>query len=256
MASIVDSLSEAFLDSFAPLKIVGFAIPVYFAVESFMDGNLPMLYMWYGVISILFLALLTQGIYNVRRSKREILSLNPWVLAKDLAKTIVAVLPNVVVWAGAGFILAKNVVIPINVDWAQTVFEWIVFIIVFAIVMTSYLSFSKTMKIVQAYNYKVVFDSCVDVLIALFFFVLQLAVVQVVLLGPVAYLYFFFKVPFTHWTFLFYSSMVVVVDLSITANYLAQIAYECIPGNNEEYDNNYDAPIDLIDDAVERMNGK
>ncbi len=256
MASIVDSLSEAFLDSFAPLKIVGFAIPVYFAVVSFMDGNLPMLYIWYGVISILFLALLTQGIYNVRRSKREILSLNPWALAKDLVKTIVAILPNVVVWVGAGFILAKNVVIPINVDWAQTVFEWIVFIIVFAIVMTSYLSFSKTMKIMQAYNYKIIFDSCVDVLIALFFFVLQLAVVQVVLLGPVAYLYFFFKVPFTHWTFLFYSSMVVVVDLSITANYLAQIAYECIPGNNEEYDNNYDAPIDLIDDAAERMNGK
>ena len=256
MASIVDSLSEAFLDSFAPLKLVGFAIPVYFAVVSFMDGNLPILYIWYGVISILFLALLTQGIYNVRRSKREILSLNPWTLAKDLVKTIVAVLPNLAVWAGAGYILTKNVIIPINVDWAQTVFEWIVSIIVFAIVMTSYLSFSKTMKIIQAYNYKIIFDSCVDVLIALFFFVLQLAVVQVVLLGPVAYLYFFFKVPFTHWTFLFYSSMVVVVDLSITANYLAQISYECIPGNNEEYDNNYDAPIDLIDDAAERMNGK
>ena len=56
--------------------------------------------------------------------------------------------------------------------------------------------------------------------------------------------------------FLFYSSIVAVVDLSITANYLAQIAYECIPGNNEEYDNNYDAPIDLIDEAAERMNGK
>lgn len=256
MASIVDSLSEAFLDSFAPLKLVGFAIPVYFAIAAFIDGNLPVLYMWYCVVFILFLALLTQGIYNVRRSKREILSLNPWLLLKDLVKTIVAVLPNAVVWLGAAFLLAKNVVIPINVDWAQKVFEWIVYIIVFAIIMTSYLCFSKTMKIAQAYNYKVIFDSCVDVLIALFFFVLQLAVVQVVLFGPVAYLYFFFKVPFTHWTFLFYSSIVAVVDLSITANYLAQIAYECIPGNNEEYDNNYDAPIDLIDEAAERLNGK
>lgn len=256
MASIVDSLSEAFLDTFAPLKLVGFAIPVYFAIVSFMDGNLPMLYLWYGVISVLFLALLTQGIYNVRRSKREILSLNPWALAKDLVKTIVAVLPNAVVWFGAAYLIAQNVTIPVEVDWAQKVFTRVLFSIVFAIVMTSYLSFAKTMKVVQAYNYKVIFDSCVDVLIALFFYVLQLALVQVVLFGPVAYLYSFFRVPFTHWTFLFYSSIVAVVDLSITANYLAQIAYECIPGNNEEYDNNYDAPIDLIDEAAERMNGK
>ena len=159
MASIVDSLSEAFLDTFAPLKLVGFAIPVYFAIVSFMDGNLPMLYLWYGVISLLFLALLTQGIYNVRRSKREILSLNPWALAKDLVKTIVAVLPNAVVWFGAAYLIAQNVTIPVEVDWAQKVFTWVLFSIVFAIVMTSYLSFAKTMKVVQAYNYKVIFDS-------------------------------------------------------------------------------------------------
>ncbi len=256
MASIVDSLNEAFLDSFAPLKLVGFAIPVYFAITSFMDGNLPVLYILDTIIAILFLALLTQGIYNVRRSKREILSLNPWALVKDLAKTVVAVVPNAIIWIGAGFLLVKNVTIPIDVDWAQKVFVWIVFIIVYAIVMTSYLSFAKTMKVVQAYNYKVIFDSCVDVLIALFFFKLQLALVQIVLFGPVAYLYSFFKVPFTHWTFLFYASIVAVVDLSITANYLAQIAYECIPGNNEEYDNNYDAPIDLIDETAERLNGQ
>ncbi len=256
MASIVDSLNEAFLDSFAPLKLVGFAIPVYFAITSFMDGNLPVLYIWDTIIAILFLALLTQGIYNVRRSKREILSLNPWALVKDLAKTVVAVVPNAIIWIGAGFLLVKNVTIPIDVDWAQKVFVWIVFIIVYAIVMTSYLSFAKTMKVVQAYNYKVIFDSCVDVLIALFFFKLQLALVQIVLFGPVAYLYSFFKVPFTHWAFLFYASIVAVVDLSITANYLAQIAYECIPGNNEEYDNNYDAPIDLIDETAERLNGQ
>lgn len=80
--------------------------------------------------------------------------------------------------------------------------------------------------------------------------------VQIVLFGPVVYLYSFFKVPFTHWTFLFYASIVAVVNLSVSANYLAQIAYECIPGNNEEYDNNYDAPIDLIDETAERLNGQ
>lgn len=256
MASIGDSLNEAFLDSFAPVKLIGFAIPVYFAISSFIDGNLPMLYIWEAVIAVLFLPLLTQGIYNVRRSKREILSLNPLTLVKDLAMALVAIVPNAIIWIGAGYLIVKNITIPVEVSWAQITFECIVYIIVSSIVMTSYLSFAKTMKVVQAYNYKVIFDSCVDVLIALFFYVLQLALVQVVLFGPVAYLYSFFRVPFTHWTFLFYSSIVAVVDLSITANYLAQIAYECIPGNNEEYDNNYDAPIDLIDEAAERMNGK
>lgn len=256
MASIVDSLNEAFLDSFAPVKLIGFAIPVYFAISSFMAGNLPMLYIWGSVIAVLFLALLTQGIYNVRRSKREILSLNPFMLVKDLAMALVAIVPNAIVWIGAGFLIVKNITIPIEVSWAQITFECIVYIIVSSIVMTSYLSFAKTMKVPQAYNYKVIFDSCVDVLIAMLFFLFQLVLVLIILFGPVVYLYSFFKVPKTHWTFLFYASVVAVVSLSVSANYLAQIAYECIPGNNEEYDNNYDAPIDLIDEAAERMNGK
>lgn len=256
MASIVDSLNEALLDTLAPVKLIGYVIPVYFAILSFMKGDLRMLVIWEIVIGILYLALLTQGIYNVRRSKREILSINPLALVKSFVFALVAIIPNALIWYGAGFLLVTNVQIPINVSWIQVVFTWIVGIIVYSIVMTSYLCFAKTMRILEAFNYKVIFESCIDVLIALFFFKLQLALVQVVLFGPVAYLYFFFKVPFTHWSFLLYASIVAVVNLSITANYFAQIAYECIPGNNEEYDNNNNAPIDLIEESAQRLNGQ
>jgi hypothetical protein len=59
-----------------------------------------------------------------------------------------------------------------------------------------------------------------------------------VLVIPVAYLFFFFKLPFTHWGFIAYCCMVLIVNISMLSNSLAQIAYEHIKGNNDDYDVN------------------
>ena len=59
--------------------------------------------------------------------------------------------------------------------------------------------------------------------------------------------------PFNHWGFVLYCSMVFVINISILANFLAQASYEHIKGNNEEYDDY--SQINLIDESAERMKG-
>ena len=60
-----------------------------------------------------------------------------------------------------------------------------------------------------------------------------------VLIGPIAYVFSVFSIPFKHWSFLLLCSFAVIMNLSITASGLAQLAYDLIKGKNSEYDDNY-----------------
>ena len=251
MASIVNALNDALNEDKAYLKIALYAIPVYFIVKLFLVGKMALFAFYGGIISIFFMGLLTQGIHNVRMNKKEILSLNPMELFISIFKTAVVVIPYFVVFGLLGKWIA-GIHIPIELPHVQLIYSIIVWSIMFAIVLTAYLSFAKYLRIVQGFNLKVVAESCIDVLISFLFFIPQLIFANVVLVGPVAYLYFAFHLPYNHWGFIAYSSAIFVVNISIMANYFAQAAYEHIKGNNEEYDDK--VQINIITDIPEKFN--
>ena len=254
MASIVDAFQEAFHEDFAYLKIILYSIPVNFVVDLYMKGKMQQFEFWGFIVGMFMLGLLTAGINNVRMNKKEILTFNPLHYLKALGKTIVVVVPHLFVFYNLGKIIIKCVKIPVDLPWVPITFEVIVWSILFSIIFTSYLSFAKYLKMKEGFNYKVITECCIDVLIAFGFFVPQLALANLVLLIPVAYLFFFFKLPFTHWGFIAYCCMVLVVNISILSNYLAQCAYEHIKGNNEEYDEN--CQIDMIVSADDMYQNK
>lgn len=253
MASIVDAFNEALSEDLSYVKIVVFAIPVWFVVSLFMAGKMGMFYFYGGLVSLLILGLLTQGINNVRMNKKEILTLNPLKLCIALGKAFLVVVPHLLVFGTIGGLIVKYVKIPIELPHVPLIFAIIVWSIIFSIIMTSYLSFAKYLKISQGFNYKVIFESCIDVFVSFLFFLPQMVLANVVLIGPVAYLFFFFQVPFTHWGFIGYCCAVFIVNISILSNYLAQASYEHIKGSNEEYDDN--VQINLIHESAERLNG-
>jgi len=254
MASIVDAFNEALTENLALVKIGLYSIPIYFCTKFFLIGQMNLFYFYGFITLVLFFGLLTQGIHNVRMSKKEILSINPRDILKATARGLVALLPQFALFGLIGHFIISNVKIPIELPHVPLIFEIIVWSIVGAIILTSYLSFAKYLKVIEAFNYKVILESCVDVFVSLLFFLPQLFIANVVLIGPVAYLFYFFQLPFNHWGFIFYCSLAFVVNVSILANYLAQAAYEHIKGSNEEYDDNNER-VDVIEDVVERMNG-
>ncbi len=256
MASIVDAFNEALSEDKFLIKIVLYSIPVYYMIKMFIIGKMAEFVLYASIVAILFLALLTLGVNNVRLNRKEILSLNPVQLIRAFLKSLVVLVPHLIVYGVLGFYIVKHVQVPIDLPHVPLIFSIIVWSIIFSIVFTSYLSFAKYLKVVQGFNYALILESCIDVLVSFLFFIPQLLFANIVLIGPVAYLYFFFHLPFEHWGFIAYCSMVIVVNVSILANYMAQAAYEQIKGNNEDYDDNYNKPIELIEEAAERLNGK
>ncbi len=251
MASIADALNDALNEDKSYLKIILYSIPVYFVVKMFLVGKMALFTFYGAVVGMLLLGLLTQGIHNVRRNKKEILTLNPIELFISVAKTSVVMIPYLIVFGFLGKLLA-GIHIPIELPHTQLIYSIIVWSIIFSIVMTAYLSFAKYLKISQGFNLKAVTESCIDVLISLLFFIPQLLFVDVILVGPVAYLYFAFHLPYNHWGFIAYCSAVFIVNISLMANYFAQASYEQIKGNNEEYEDN--VQINIITDVPEKFN--
>jgi hypothetical protein len=254
MASIVDAFNDSLNENLAFVKIGVFAIPTYFIAKLFVVGNTQAFSFWGSIVGLLFLALLTVGINNVRRNRKEILSFNFVRLGISLLKALVVLVPQVFLFGSLGYCLTTQVVIPVELPQFQLIYSILIWAIVFAIILTSYLSFAKYLKILQGYNYKIIFESCIDVLISFFFFIPQLLLANIVLLGPVVYLFSIFNLPFEHWGFIAYCSVTIVINISILANYLAQASYEQIKGNNEEYDEN--VQMNVVDVASERMNGR
>lgn len=253
MASIVDAFSEALNEDLSLLKISLYSIPVFFCANLFIKGRMGDFYFWGGLTTILLLGLLTQGINNVRMNRKEILTLNPVFLATSIGKSFVVMVPQILVWSIIASLLLKYVSIPIDLPHVPLIFSTIVWAVVGSILLTAYLSFAKYLKIAQGFNYKVILESCIDILISLLFFLPQLVIANAVLIGPVAYLFYFFQLPFTHWGFILYCSLAFVVNISIMANYFAQASYEHIKGSNEEYDDH--CQINMIEDSAGRIEG-
>lgn len=254
MASMVDAFRDAFSENLSYVKFVIFAIPVYFVVHFYMIGQMAMFQTFAPLLALLIFGLFTQAIFNVRNNRKEVLTLNPIEFLIGLLKTSVVIIPNGLIFGSIGYFLAKYNFPVSGVPHFNTIYHIIVWLIFGSIILTSYLSFAKFHSIKQGFNYKVIFESCADVLLQLVFMLPQLAIANALLVGPVAYLYFYFKVPFEHWSFVAYCSCILVVNISILANYLAQSSTEFIKGDDKEY-NEMSSLNDFTGESVEvKMN--
>lgn len=252
MASIIDCCNETFSENLSIVKILVYAVPIYLVANLFLVGKMQLFNFWIWVVALLFIALLTQGINNVRMNRTEILTFNPKNLVLALVKAMAVLLPVGLIFYSIGKIVLSSVKMPAAVPHSQMIFTIIVWAILFAVVLTSYLSFAKYLKIKEGFNFRIVFESCIDVVLNLLFFIPQLAIVNAIFVGPIWWAFSFFGVELTHWGFVAYCSVIFVINWSILANYFAQLSYEQMKGNNEDYGDNMS--INVIDDITNRMN--
>ena len=244
MASIIDCCNETFSENHMIFKVLLYAIPVYFVANLFLVGKTQPFNFWIWVIALLFIGLLTQGINNVRTNSTAILTFNVKNIFMSLLKALAVLLPIGLIFYYIGKAIISSVSMPEAVPHAQITFNIIVWAIIFSIVLTSYLSFTKNLNIKDGYNFRIIFESCIDVVLALLFFIPQFLIVNAIFIGPVWWAFSFFNVPLTHWGFVAYCSVIFVINWSILANYLAQMSFEQIKVNEGK---------DIIDDAVDRM---
>ncbi len=227
MASIKDALEESITDDKAFIKYLLFAIPVFISYELFTKGNMGMFCFVGFLTAIILLGLLVECIHNVRNGNNHVLpTFNIFTFGYTILKTVISVAPMLGIGLFVGKILT-GIQIPIPVPNVQLVYTIIVWLIIGAIVISSLIIFAKTQKVKDAYNLKLISDTCIDILVAIIFFIPQLILLNGLILGAVAYLFTIF------WEincalFVFICCIALVQNIVITGNYLAQIDYEII----------------------------
>lgn len=228
MASIKDAVEESITDNLAIVKYFLFAIPVFISYQLFAKGNMGMFYFIGTLTLLMLLGLLVQCIHNVRNGQNYVLpTFNIFTFGITILKSILAVGPILGIGLYIGNLLA-GIQIPIPLANIQMIYATIVWLLIGSVIVSSIIIFSKTEHIKDAYNFKLISETCIDILVAIIFFIPQLILVNVLFIGVIAYLFAIF------WDvncalFIYICSMALIQNIAITGNYFAQIDYELVP---------------------------
>lgn len=234
MASIKDAFEESMQDSNAIWKYIIFAIPVYYCVQLYLSGA------WFGfwtlVIPTYFLlfGFLAGCTANVRNGKSSVLpSFNIFKLFWDGIKGTVALGPSIAINCWLASLIANLLPNYLVEPKTCAIFQGVVWALFGAIILTGYLCYAKRFRILDAYNFKTISESCVDILVAVLFMLPQVAIANALLLVPVTYIiWIFLGIP--HSVATYYWCMVGIFNLAMCGHYLAQVDFENIKTEEKE----------------------
>lgn len=232
MASIKDALEESLSDNLAFVKYFLFAIPVFICYQLFSRGNMGMFY-FLGFFTLLMLvSILIQCINNVRNGKNYVLpTFNIIDFGVTAFKALFAAGPviGLSLWLGS---LIASIKIPIPLPNIQLIYAIIVWLIIGSIMVTSLILYAKTQHIKDAYNLPLISNTCIDILVAIIFYIPQLILVNALIVGVIAYLFaIFFNLE--NPIFIYLCCMALIMNIAITGNYFAQIDYELVPRDED-----------------------
>ena len=224
MASIIDSFRESFGDRFALLKVIVLAIPVFYSYQVYLGSKVTYGYFTFILSLTLFLlfGFLIEVTTNVINDHDSVLpSLNPLKLGIASGKGILAVAPITAISAAlTNYICSFVNIIP----WLDITIKIILWLIVGAIFLTSFLMFTQREKISDAYDIKFLLEKSGDLITTILIFLIQLIVINIPINGFIGYtlLVLFGFGPI----FNFFLAMVLVFNLAVTGHYMAQVHYE------------------------------
>lgn len=239
MSSVLDAFCEAIMEKSALVKIIVYAIPIFLAAISFVSGQTASYNFWKILTLILYLGALTFGIYNVKHKKEIVLTLNPVELFASLLKALLVLVPHILVWGILGLYISRLVPEVDSIAHFSTVVRIIIWSIAGSIVLAAYICFAADLKLGEGFNLPKILRSCVEIFVSVFFFLPQLLIADALIILPIMYTFKYLNVALTHWGFVWYCSMVAVINLSVFANYLAQAVYEFMPLSDSDYRDNY-----------------
>jgi len=228
MASIIDSFRETFGDNLSFVKIIVFALPVYFSYQLYITSKKDytgFFIVAYITIFLLFglLVKVTNGVLNDRDSVFP--SLNPFPILLTAFKGLLAILP----YALISCLLASYLTSIINIIyWLDITLKVLIWLIAFAVILTAFLMYSTRERILDVYKIKAFSDKAGDAILMLFFYVIQLVIINIPTTAFIGYIVFvLFGIDGSlSWIFIFYLSMVLVFNVAVSGHYFAQLHYE------------------------------
>ena len=231
MASIKDAFEESIQDHNAILKYILFAIPVYYCTHLYMNsskGDLTAFWVFSFLTYILLFGFMAKCTANVQNGEDHVLpSFNVASIFWEGIKGTIALGPSIAVNCWLAMYVCGWIETYIPEPNTLMAFKFAIWGLFISIIFTGYLCYARNFKITDAYNFKVISESCADILIAMIFMVPQILAADALVVSPVTYIiWLFFGLP--HPIAIFFWCAVGVFNLAMIGHYLAQIAYENI----------------------------
>lgn len=226
MASIKDAVEEVIQDNNSILKFIIFAIPLYFAVTSYINSNMSAFRFVAIVTYFLLFGFLIEVTSNVRNGREFILP--PFNIIKIFLSGIkgtIALGPFIALCGFAGYKLSEK--ISIADPAIDKVVKFIIWAICISIILTNYLCYSKRFKIIDVYNFRAISNHCIDIMLYVIFMIPQIAIVDAIILTPILYIMWLFF-GLNHNISIFFMCVVAIYNLGIIGHYMAQTDYEVI----------------------------
>lgn len=225
MASIIDSFKEVFSERFSFIKLVVLALPVYYSYQLYLQSKQDFTnFFWIAGITTFFLfGFLINLTSNVINERDFILpSLNPFKLGFVTVKGVIALGPIVY----GLYLLANYICSFINIPMFDIAFKSMIWLVVAAIILTSFLMFSQRENILDAYKVKILFQKAGDLVTVIIFFLIQLLVINTIVCGFIGYT---LSILFGPGPILdFFVVYAIVFNLAVTGHYIGQTNYDII----------------------------
>lgn len=230
MASMKDAWDECVFEHHAMVKFLIAAAPVFGAIYFYQADpkNMSLVYIFGTISAIISLGTITRVANNVMNFRETILpTFNVFTLIFDAIRAIVAIGPALAINGFAAYYLVTKFYPMISVDWIRIAATYITYAVCGSIVLTVFMLFSKRFNPIDAFDFKAISDSCIDVLIQTIWMTIQLAVIDAVLAGAVTYLCWLFIGLDNFITYICWS-ITGVINVALIGNYLGQLNYEAL----------------------------
>lgn len=233
MASLIEAVEDTLRADKSFIKIFILAVPVFCSYYLFKQGDMSNFYIIAAITLVLLLTFMTMIFDNIRNcTNMSLPGFNPIPFFITMIKLIFAVGPIstafyfITVWL-------LSVQLPVELPVLQTVYQYVVCALTGSFVLTSYMLFAKSGKIFSAYNLVLISKYCVDIIIATLFFAFQMALLNAIVVGSVIYVFNVFW-GLDNMAFTAICSYLLVFNVGVSGNYLAQIHYEVIPKQKDD----------------------
>lgn len=224
MASIIDSFRDVFSDNMSFFKILALAIPTYYSYDLYTKSKEDYgLFFWVAGLTLFFMfGFLVKVTGNVINDRDRVLPpLNPLILALAGVKGIIAIGPVALIAS----LLATQACSFININPVMDyTLKSMVWLIVVAIVATSFLMFTPRENVFDAFDLRSLLAKAGDLIVSLIVFLLQLVLANIVTAGFIGYIIFllFGAGPVLN----FFLALVLAFNVGVAGQYLAQVHYE------------------------------
>lgn len=232
MASLKEAYDSTIGESFTGLKLLIWAIPLYFCRVLYLENNIGFLTVIGGIFALLLIGFLTESAFNAIDKRPELVpGLNIFSMAYNGIKALLAL----AIPLGIAYFLGNLINGFIHIQdptWQMTanIFVWF---FMAALPVSAYIVFIRRLNVFESFNIKKILIAYGDSFMTFSYLVVELFLIAFIVIGFITYMFWLF-VGLDNGLINFIWCIAVMYNLVIAANYLAQLSEEVFAFREKE----------------------